>query len=194
MTDMLEIFLNGVQGATKHSDSHYVLVLLLATNVRAQWHKLCAFVDSFYIELTGVSGFALKKAWGLVGRCVAALFGALQPYRLPVTMLEDLGTLENKAACIWAILQCHRDGGEFDHVAYWGHPSVVKEMSLFMLTERVDPVAMEKLTEKTRHAEKEAAEAKAESLRAKEQIVVLNREFKTLRAAFTALKAKKDRA
>jgi hypothetical protein len=111
MMDMLEKFLRGIQGATSQTASYYVMVLLLAMNVRFQWHKLCAFVDSFYIELTGVSGFALSKAWALVGRCVAALFGALQPYRLPVTMLEDLGTLENKAACIWAVLQCHTIGG-----------------------------------------------------------------------------------
>ena len=62
-------------------------------------------------------------------------------------MLEDLGTLENKAACIWAVLQCHQVGGEFDILAYRGHPAVVKEMSLFMLTECVDPCEMQKVTE-----------------------------------------------
>jgi hypothetical protein len=169
------------------------MVLLLATNVRSQWHKLCAFVDSFYIELTGVSGFAPNKAWTLVGRCVAALFGALQPYRSPVRMLEDLGTLENKAACIWAVLQCHRVGGEFDLVAYRGHPAVVKEMSLFMLTERVDPNEMDKLTARAQTAEKEVSDAKAESIKARDQIVILNRDFKALRSEFTALKAKKDK-
>jgi hypothetical protein len=140
--------------------------------------------------LTGVSGFAADKAWALVGRCVAALFGALQPYRSPVTMLEDLGTLENKAACIWAVLQCHRVGGEFDIVAYRGHPAVVKEMSLFMLTERVDPHEMDKVTAKAKNAEKEAGEAKAEVARQKEQIVILNRDYKSLRADFAALKAR----
>jgi hypothetical protein len=169
------------------------MVLLLAMNVHSQWHKLCAFVDSFYIELMGVSGFAPNKAWSLVGRCVAALFGALQPYRSPVTMLEDLGTLENKAACIWAVLQCHRVGGESDLVAYRGHLAVVKEMSLFMLTERVDPNEMDKLTARAVKAEKEASEAKAEAIKARDQIVVLNREFKTMSAEFVTLKSKKDK-
>jgi hypothetical protein len=193
MTDLLEKFLDGVQGATSPSESYYALVLLLTTNVRAQWHKLCAFVDSFYIELTGVSGFASDTAWALVGRCVAALFGALQPYRSPVTMLEDVGTLENKAACIWAVLQCHRVGAEFDKVAYRGHPAVVKEMSLFMLTKWVDPLEMEKLTEKMKKAEKETIKAKAEAAKVKEQVTVLNRDFKSLRADFLALKSKKDK-
>ena len=184
----------GVQGATSQSASYYVMVLLLAMNVRSQWHKLCAFVDSFYIELTGVSGFAPNKAWALVGRCVAALFGALQPYPSPVTMLEDLGTLENKAACIWAVLQCHRIRGEFDLVAYRGHPAVIKEMSLFKLTERVDPNEMDKLTIRAQKAEKEAGEAKAEAIKAMDQIVVLNHDFKTMKAKFATLRAKKDRS
>jgi hypothetical protein len=108
-------------------------------------------------------------------------------------MLEDLGTLENKAACIWAVLQCHRVGGEFDLVAYRGHPTVVKEMSLFMLTERVDPNEMDKLTARAQKAEKEASNAKSESIKARDQIVILNRESKSLRSEFTALKAKKDK-
>jgi hypothetical protein len=61
-----------------------------------------------------------------------------------------------------------------------------------MLPERVDPCKMEKLTEKTKKAEWEAAEAKAEMLKTKEQVVVLNRDFRTLRAEFAALKAKKS--
>jgi hypothetical protein len=65
---------------------------------------MCTFVDSFYVELTGVAGFNKEKAWRLVGRCVAALFSLLQPYRSPVAMLEDMGTSDNKAACIWAVL------------------------------------------------------------------------------------------
>jgi hypothetical protein len=75
----------------------------------------------------------------MVGRCVAALISSLQPYRSPVAMLVDMGTIDNKAACIWAVLQCHHVGMSFDLLKYRSHPSVVKEMSLFMLTERVDP-------------------------------------------------------
>jgi hypothetical protein len=49
-------------------------------------------------------------------------------------MLEDLSTIDNKAACLWAVLQCHPVGKAFHLVKYRGHPAVVKEMSLFMLT------------------------------------------------------------
>jgi hypothetical protein len=109
-------------------------------------------------------------------------------------MLEDLGTLENKATSyIWAVLQYHRIGREFDILAYQGHPAVVKEMSLFMLTEQVDPHEMEKLMEKVKKGERKVVEAKAEALKAKEQIIIFNRDYKNLRAKFAALKAKKDK-
>jgi uncharacterized protein YfcZ (UPF0381/DUF406 family) len=128
-----------------------------------------------------------------MGHCAAALFGAVQPYHSPVNMLEDLGTLENKAACIWAVLQCHCVEGEFDIVAYNEHQAVVNKMSLFMLTERVDPCKMDKLTERAKKMEKEAAEAKAKAVKNKDQIVFLNWEFKMLRTEFASLKARKDK-
>ena len=139
-----------------------------------------------------MSGFHIEKAWKLVGRCVSALFDALQPYRSPITMLEDLSTLENKAACIWAVLQCHRVGDKFDLVAYRGHPGVVKEMSMFMLTERVDPCEVEKLAAKAVKAEREASEAKAEVVKLKESFAAVNRDFKSMKQDFAALKASKQ--
>lgn len=63
-----------------------------------------------------------------MGHCSAALFASLQPYHLHVTMLEDIGTLDNKAACIWVVLQCHRFGQSFDLIKYRGHSAVVKEV------------------------------------------------------------------
>jgi hypothetical protein len=77
-------------------------------------------------------------------------------------MLEDMSTLGNKAACIWAVLQCHRVGISFDLVKYRGHPSVVKEMSLSMLMEQVDPSKVEACVERAKRAEKEASNAKSE--------------------------------
>lgn len=148
-------------------------------------------MDSFYIEFTGVSRFGAQKAGKLVGRCILALFETLQPYHSPVTMLEDLRTLENKATCVWVILQCHQVGDEFDLVSYLGHPGVVKEMSLFMLTERVDPCEVEKLGKKAKKAEKEASEAKAKVVKLKDLITGLRCNFLSVRADFQALKSSK---
>jgi hypothetical protein len=135
LIEMLNKFCDGVLGTVPLGATNKNLVNTLLISVRTQWHNMCMFGDSFYVELTGVAGFNKEKAWKLVGHCVAALFSSLQPYCSPVAMLEDMGTIDNKAACIWAVLQCQRVGMSFDLVKYRSHPLVVKEMSLFMLME-----------------------------------------------------------
>jgi hypothetical protein len=186
---MLDKFIEGVLGTVPPTATYQNLVNNLMGSIRMQWHNMCTFIDSFYVELTGVAGFNKEKAWKLVGRCVAALFSAMEPYRSPVTMLEDMNTLDNKAACIWAVLQCHRVGKAFDLVKYRGHPAVVKEMSLFMLTERVDPSEIEACTDRSKRAKKEASDAKSEV--AKLKVGTLNRELKTAQADIKGFKAKK---
>jgi hypothetical protein len=194
LTGMLNKFVDGILGTVNLSASAACLNLVnvLMGSIRQQWHNMvCTFIDSFYGELTGVAGFNKEKAWKLVGRCVAALFLALEPYRSPVTMLEDLSTIENKAACLWAVLQCHHVGKAFDLVKYGSHPAVVKEMSLFMLTERVDPSEIEACLERSKRAEKEAADAKSEVAKLKDLVATLNREFKTAQGEIWLLKAAK---
>jgi hypothetical protein len=191
LTKMLNKFVTGVLGTVPPSATYFNLVSTLMSSVRSQWHNMCTFIDSFYVELTGEAGFNKEKAWKLVGRCVAALFSALEPYRSPVTMLEDMSTLDNKAACLWAVLQCHRVGMAFDLVQYRGHPAVVKEMSLFMLTERVDPSALDVCALRAQRAEKEALDAKAEVAKMKDKVENWNRLFKTMENDIKVLKAKK---
>ncbi len=107
LTDLISKYYEDVLGAVHRMAPYRTLLMSLLTNVVAQWNNMCTFVDSFYIELRNIAGFSPDKAWKLVGRCVATLFLSLQPYRSLVAMLEDMGTLDNKAACIWAVLQCH---------------------------------------------------------------------------------------
>jgi hypothetical protein len=191
LTKMLTKFCTGVLGTVSTTASYSQFVTTLMTSIRSQWHNMCTFIDSFYVELTGVAGFNKEKAWKLVGRCVAALFACLEPFRSPVTMLEDLETLDNKAACLWAVLQCHRIVSDFDLVNYRGHPAVVKEMSLFMLTERVDPSEIEACTERSKKAEKEASDAKSEIAKLKDLYTSMKRELTTAQADVKVLKAKK---
>jgi hypothetical protein len=107
LIDLISKYYEDVLGAVHRMAPYRTLLMSLLTNVVAQWNNLCTFIDSFYIELRNIAGFSPDKAWKLVGRCCAALFGAMQPYRTPVTMLPDLGPLESKAACMWAVLHCH---------------------------------------------------------------------------------------
>jgi hypothetical protein len=59
-----------------------------------------------------------------------------------------MNRLETKAAYIWGVLQCHRVMQEYVNASYQSHPSFVKELSLFMLTERVDPSQLVTLSNK----------------------------------------------
>jgi hypothetical protein len=119
------------------------------------------FVDTFYVELMMVAKFPPLQAWALVGRCVAAVFGLMSPYRAPVALLGDPWRLADKATYIWAVLQCHRVMQKFILLNFRGHPSVVKEMSLFMLTERVGPSEMATLAGRVKRAEDAANKATA---------------------------------
>jgi hypothetical protein len=94
-----------------------------------------------------------------MGRCVGAVFVAQASARARVALLQDLGTLENKAQFNWAVLQCHVIVNRFVEVDFRGHPSIVKEMSLYMLTEGVDPSEISALRSKVESAEQAAAQA-----------------------------------
>jgi hypothetical protein len=191
LTDLISKYCDGVLGAVDQMTSHRLLVMVLLTNVKAQWNEMCTFIDSFYIELTNVAGFSADKAWKLVGRCCATLFSVMQPYRAPIAMLPDLGPLESKASCLWAVLQSHRVAKAFELVKYRGHPSVVKEMSLFMLTERVDPTEISTISERAKKADKAAAEAQAEVVKLKDTISGLKRDFANLKQDFASVKKSK---
>jgi hypothetical protein len=160
--------------------------MLLLTNITAQWNGMCTFIDSLYIELTNVAGFSSDKVWKLVGRCCAALFGAMQPFRAPVAMLSDLGPLESKAACLWAVLQSRRVAHAFKKVQYRGHPAVVKEISLFMLTKRVDPSKVTGISEKAKKAERVASEVLSKIIKLKDIITLMERNFSNLKTNFAS--------
>jgi hypothetical protein len=65
-----------------------------------------------------------------------------------VALIEDPTPLENKAKIMWCVLQCHIVMEGFMAVKFQGHPIIVKEMTMFMLTERVDPEELTKLQTK----------------------------------------------
>jgi hypothetical protein len=62
---------------------------------------------------------------------------------------------------IWAVLQCHQVTREFTGLQFWGHMTIVKEMSLFMLTEQ-DSTELVNIICQVGEAELVAAAAKAE--------------------------------
>ncbi len=95
--------------------------------------------------------FPKTKAWLLVGQCCGAIFDAMEPYRAVVSQIEDLGVFSSKAQFLWCVLQCHRVMNDFIAKDFRGHPQMLKQISLFMINEGVDPVAFNKMEEKIVH-------------------------------------------
>jgi hypothetical protein len=139
LTKNLETYIEGVDGTLKGSHHGVGLAQDLLIKVAFQWNQFCTHIDKFYKELTTVSNFSPKTAFLLIGRSSNAIWTAMRPFRTRIALLEDLKTLDNKASFIWGVLQCHRVMDEFIKAKFQSHPSFVKEMSLFVLTERVDP-------------------------------------------------------
>jgi hypothetical protein len=101
---------------------------------------------------------------------------------------------------IWAVLQCHRVVENFSAVQFRGHTSIVKEMNLFMLTERVDPTELVGMLQRVRNAEAAAASAKAEVKKLSEKFTTvtteaasLKRQHNDLNNTYKQTKAKVDK-
>jgi hypothetical protein len=105
-------------------------------------------MDEFYKQLTEEANFREDSAWRLVERCVAAIFDSMADYRAHVALIEDPKPLENKAKIMWCVLQCHKVLEGFIVVKFQGHSILVKEITMFMLTERIDPDDLNKMQTK----------------------------------------------
>jgi hypothetical protein len=79
----------------------------------------------------------------------------------------------------------------FELVKYRRHPSVVKEMDLFMLMEWVDPSEVSSISEKAKRADKAATKATLEVVKFKDTIASLKRDFANLKNDFAAVKKTK---
>ena len=148
LTTELRSYLNGIMGALNNQSGEGVeLARHLNRQVISQWNDFVSFMEQAQTKLVEVAKFSDRAAWKLIGRYGVAFFEAMRPYRSAASLLENPQSLEDQAALLWAILQCHRTVEEFIHVGWEGHPAIVREMSLFMLTERVDPSQVVKVME-----------------------------------------------
>jgi hypothetical protein len=117
MTNHLTEFISGVNGTVDFSTTigpeHDFARELLLDKVDKEWSALLRFTDRFYTKLTVVAKFSNKTAWQLVGRCWAAVFEEMRPYRTCLKEVRDTKIAEGKASVIWGVLQQHRVMDEF---------------------------------------------------------------------------------
>jgi hypothetical protein len=191
LSDQVAVYTDGIMGqiGEPSTPAHHLAQVLL-NQVGSQWNSIVGFIDRFYLELVAKAKFNPDKAWKLVARCVASIFEATQPFRAKVILLENSTKIDQKAAFMWAIFQTHRVIKSFVDVQFKSHPAIVKEISLFMVTERVDPKEIQELGVKCKKAEGDAAKAVADLKKLSESHNELKRKHESLMADFKLVKAK----
>jgi hypothetical protein len=186
----LKDFTSGVQGNMKSTAGGARLAKALLAEVRAQWYELVSWIDEFYKQLTEEANFKPDPAWRLVGRCAAAIFDAMAETRSRVALIEDPRPLENKVKIIWCVLQYHITMQKFIGVRFQGHPVVVKEITMFMVSERVDPTELKNMVTKMKTVEDENKAMKATLAKLEENYNTLKRSIDNVREDLKPIKAK----
>ena len=95
--------------------------------------------------MTEIAHFPKGKDWKLVGQCCTAIFDTIELYGAVVSNIIDLKILSSKAKFLWCILQCHQVMDDFIAKCFRSHPQIVKQISLFMINELVDPAALKNM-------------------------------------------------
>jgi hypothetical protein len=145
MTNHLTEFIDSVTGTLDLSTTQgagHDFARELLDKIEKGWSALLRFTERFYTKLTIVAKFSAKTAWKLVGRCWVAIFEEMRPFRSCLQEVRDTTTAEANTSVIWGVLQQHRIMDEFMALKFEAHPAIVRELSLFIITERVDPQAI----------------------------------------------------
>jgi hypothetical protein len=159
ITNGVAKFVSGIRGTLRFQSGDTSLAMTLLDNVEIQYNKLVAFVEKFFKELTTVANFPLESAWKLIGRCLGGFFQTMVSTRSEIALLEDARTVDTKAQVIWTVLQCHSIVEQFIKLDFKGHTTMVQQMTLYMMTERVDPAQMTKQAVMVENGHKAVQEA-----------------------------------
>jgi hypothetical protein len=151
---------------------------------------MVSWIDEFYKQLTEEANFKPESAWRLVGRYGAAIFDAMAETRARVALIEDPRPLENKAKIIWCVLQCHITMQKFIGVRFQGHPVIVKEITMFMISERVDPTELKNMVTKMKTVEDENKSMKTTLAMLEENYNALKRSLENFREDVKPIKLK----
>jgi len=178
LTDLLGDQIESIRETIDDGDGGSALSTWCLDRVILQWTSYVSFVEKFYTKLVNVAKFPSDCAWRLVGRCSTPIFLSMRPYRSKVTPLGDLGIASQKATMIWAVLQCHHIMEEFLLLKFKSHSAIIKEITMFILTEQVDP--------------DDVTQLKAEIKRLKEERNSPTKRLNTHMETFTELKRSFD--
>ena len=146
---------------------------------------------NFYSKLTQVSKFQGDRAWVLVGRCVGTIFEDQRKYRARAEKVGLLTTSQAKALVLSAVLKSHEVMEDFLKAGFRSHPLIVKEISLFMLRERVDPLEMTSVKTEMEKLKSEVKKLATANLDLKKTVGDQKEEHKRVKDRLTSLEKKK---
>lgn len=163
ITNKITAFVKGVKGVLSArygtSSAMYLVCVALLDKSLSQWGAFCDYVEKHYTGLTLRGKFKTGPAWNLSGRTGKAFFDACRVHRTGAALLEDVQDPTNKAVFAWAVLESTRIMDGFVRLDFSAHPGIVKEISNFMVTERVDKSEMDELETRVKVAEAAAKSA-----------------------------------
>lgn len=190
----------GIRGTIRHQKGDTRLAGYLLDSVERQFNRLTAFIGGFHQELTTIAQFPEKSAWRLIGRCLGGFFQSMVPIRSEVAMFGEYQVIDRKAHVIWTVLRCHVIIEQFVTLDFKGHTLMVQRMTLYMMTERVDPSQLAKLQDSVTASNNASAEAtkQAKSVSAALAVmtaenIILKRTLGNLSSAVDLLKGKKPK-
>ena len=163
----------------------------MLTNLSKQFHELAGFIHNFYSELTQVWKFQNDRAWVLVGWCVGAIFEDQRKYRAQAEKVGPLTTAGGKALVLSAVLKSHEIMEDFLKAGFRSHPLIVKEISLFMLRERVDPLEVTAVKTDMDKVKAELKKLSTANSDLKKTVDDQKEELKRLKDRLTSLEKKK---
>lgn len=184
MSERIASFCIQIRGAnTIDGGDGGMLSEYLNSNILTQWDAICRFMETTYQQLVKVSGFTTTATWALIGRYLAAIFGEMRKFRTPLARLYPT-TQGGTIKILWGIIQAHRVLDEFIAAKFTSHPTIVAEIGLFMLTERVDPARVNALEIRIKTSESTLVEAMRELKRVKEELETVRKSLVTDRNNF----------
>ena len=187
---LLHGHLSAVHGMIDPAEGDSQIAHYLPDAIQSQWLAFNSHIERFNTKLASVAKFTPANAWRLIGRTLGTIFELQQPYQHKIRMIFDLSTPANMASVLWAVLQCHRVVNKFVDLLFEGHSVFVREMGLLIITERVDPEEIIKLSIKVKKAEESVVKAATSTINLEDRFTVLKHSFNSFKNSVEQIKKK----
>ena len=110
------------------------------------------------------------------------MFTFIDVPRTFASAVEGTRNLHDRATVNWASIQAHQRMRELVESEFKTHHVIVKELSLFMLTERVDPADLIKMETDLKKAKEAAVISEKKATDAENKVKAMGLELKTIQS------------